>query len=83
MIIEVCERLRDFCLVPKRDGDGRIIVSHGAVEMEQVPKYCARIAGRTGVWADGTTRDEAVGNLIRTHPEKFGIKLNFLEKQAR
>ncbi len=46
--------------------------------MEEFPRYHAQIAGRPGVWAAGNSIDDAIGNLIRCHPEQFGIEINFL-----
>lgn len=38
------------------------------------PKYHAQISGSPGMWAAGLSADEAVGNLIRTHPEAVGVE---------
>jgi hypothetical protein len=75
--IEVCERLMDYSWRTVADANGRAV-------SERHPKYHAQIKGRTGAWACGESRDEAVGNLIRTHPEEFGVSLTYLEgKLAR
>ena len=81
--IEVCKRLNDFRLVPKKHEDGSIVVSHGVVEMTHGPKFHAQIKGRPGCWAAGDTHDEAVGDLIRCHPEEFGIKVEYLGELHR
>ncbi len=47
------------------------------------PKYHAQIEGSPGFWAAGTSPDDAIGNLIRCHPEKFGLEIEFLGKLAR
>ena len=67
--IEVCQRLGDW--------------GFDYTTQRQTPKYHAQIKGVSGYWASGDTIDEAVGNLIRTHPEKFGVKLAFLGKLYR
>jgi hypothetical protein len=81
MKIEVCERMADFRLVPQRDEQGRIVVQRGIVPHVHGPKYHAQI--EPGLWACGDTADDAIGNLIRTHPEKFGVTIEFLGKLPR
>lgn len=66
--IETSERLMDYWT----DDKG---VRH--------PKFHAQIKGEPGYWACGRTQDEAVGDLIRSHPERFGLELQFLGKLAR
>lgn len=39
------------------------------------PKYHAQVAGKPGLWAAGLSADDAVGNLVRTHPEAFGVRI--------
>lgn len=41
--------------------------------MERLHDYHACIKGRPGVWAAGRNMDEAIGDLIRHHSEKFNI----------
>ncbi len=36
--------------------------------------FHACIEGSPWHWACGKVPDEAIGNLVRTHPEHFGIK---------
>lgn len=75
--IEVCERLMDYCHVTVADERGRAV-------QERRPKYHAQIKDQPGYWACGQDRDEAIGNLVRCHPEKFGVKITYLEgKLAR
>lgn len=38
--------------------------------------YHAGIQDETGYWGRGLTSSEAIGDLIRSHPEKFGIKID-------
>lgn len=37
--------------------------------------FHACIEGNPGIWDCGKTITEAIGNLIRTHPEKFNLSL--------
>jgi len=75
--IEVCQRLMDRRHVPEFDGKG-------GYRMVEAPKYHAQIKDRSGVWAAGDNIDDAIGNLIRHHPEEFGVKVTLLEgKHAR
>jgi hypothetical protein len=75
--IEVCQRLMDRRHVPEiRDGK--------VVGMREEPKYHAQIKGEPGIWAAGDSPDDAIGDLIAHHPERFGIKVTYLEgKHAR
>lgn len=66
--IEVCERLMDYWL-------DRADTRH--------PKYHAQIKGAPGLFGVGKSADEAVGDLVRSHPEKFGIVIIELEPSAR
>lgn len=47
------------------------------------PKYHAQIKGNGGYWGSGDSIDEAVGSLIRSHGEQFGLKFAWLGKQYR
>ena len=49
----------------------------------EYPKYYARVKGKPGVWAAGKSQDEAIGDLIRCHPEHFGVNVKYLGKLAR
>jgi hypothetical protein len=76
--IEVCQRLMDRWFTPDIDERGKV------VGQKEMPKYHAQIKGEPGVWAAGEYADEAIGNLIRCHPSRFGINVVYLEgKQAR
>lgn len=66
--IEVSERLMDYWT----DDAG---LRH--------PKYHAQIKGLPGRWGSGKSWDEAVGDLIRSHPEQFGVTVAYLGKQDR
>jgi hypothetical protein len=66
--IETCERLMDYWT----DAKG-----------QRQPKYHAQIKDQPGYWACGRSREDAVGELIRSHPKKFGINLVHIGKLAR
>ena len=83
MKIEVSERLGDYHLVPKRDERGCIVVEHGHVPHVRSPKFHAQIENKPGLWACGISEDDAIGNLIRTHSQEFGIQIEFLGKLPR
>ena len=68
MKIEVSERLMDYWIDEKG---------------QRQPKFHAQIEGKPGIWSAGRSLDDAVGNLIRTHPEQFGVTIAFLGKSAR
>lgn len=75
--IEVCERLMDCCWRYEIDAEGEI-------RLVKSPAYHACIADKPGCWERGTSIDDAIGNLVRTHPEHFGVQLVYLEgAQAR
>lgn len=76
MTIEVCERLMDACHVVIALPDGRAAT-------ERRPKYHAQIAGQPGYWGCGESRDEAIGRLIRAHPQLFGLAIEHLGREAR
>ncbi|MDE2107071.1 MAG: hypothetical protein KGL39_58230 [Patescibacteria group bacterium] len=44
------------------------------------PKWHAQIAGRPGLWSAGRYPAEAIGELIRCHPEQFNIALEYPQK---
>ncbi len=81
--IEVCERLMDYRLVPKKDKNGDIIVLSGQVEYTRGPKYHAQIKNEDGYWSCGDTASEAIGNLMCTHPQRFQVLFTILGKKAR
>lgn len=37
----------------------------------------AQIKDHPGIWGCGKTIDDAIGSLVRSWPEKFGIKIQF------
>ena len=77
VVIEVCERAGDFYTrvewVDEATGYREI----------QRPRFRALIRGTTGQWSAGDNRDEAVGNLVRCHPELFGVEIEQLGKLER
>lgn len=62
--IEVCERLMDYWY----DADGK-----------EKPMYHAQVKDKPGLWGCGKYRVNAIGDLISSHPEVFGIKITCLE----
>ena len=76
VVIEVCERLMDYALEPELKRDR-------CVGMKRVPKFHAQIKREPGFWGCGKSHDEAVGSLIRAHPEYFGMKVKDLGKLPR
>ncbi len=46
------------------------------------PKYHASIRGMKA-WAAGNTPNEAIGDLVRCHPELFGVKVEYLKGESR
>jgi len=62
--IEVCERSKD-------DGKG----GRSLFLKQHTAAYHAQIASVPGFWGCGNSPDEAIGNLIKTHPEMFGLEL--------
>ena len=44
------------------------------VEKRLYGDYRARIEGRSDIWGIGKDIDEAIGGLIRSHKEFFGIE---------
>lgn len=56
-----------------------------AIEIEitdQLSRTRAHIRGQPTIWGDGRNKDEAVGDLIRSHPEKFGVTLIYTSKSV-
>jgi len=39
--------------------------------------YQALVDGKPALWAAGKTANDAIGDLIRTHPEAFGIQIEY------
>lgn len=56
MIVEVCERMMDYYIGPGG---------------EMLPKYHACIAGEQGYWSCGRSVEEALADLLKSHPERF------------
>lgn len=57
------------CMKPQPGKIVTIVVSKRRDDYHACPE------GETGLWDCGRTRTEAIGNLIQTHPERFGITL--------
>ena len=77
LVIEVCERLMDYCMVPL------VNPMKGTYQMVREPKYHAKVKGGPGPWGAGRNRDEAIGSLVRSHPELFGATVDYLGKLPR
>jgi hypothetical protein len=75
IVIEVCERLMDACYVPVTRG--RELIA------EKRPKYQAQVKDQPNRWGAGTSREDAIGALIRNNPEFFGVQITDVGKQAR
>lgn len=41
----------------------------------RMPKFHAQIADNPGYWGEGKTIDEAIGSLIRSHPNRFNLTI--------
>lgn len=67
--VEICQRLGDW--------------GFDYTTQKTTPKYHAQIKSAGGFWGCGNSMDEAVGSLIRNHPEKFGLTFTWLGKQHR
>ncbi len=67
--IEVCERLMDHWI----DQSG-----------ERRPKYHAQIKWYPEIWGCGRSPGDAIGSLVQSHSERFGVTVTHLEgRQAR
>jgi hypothetical protein len=66
--VEICERWGDYWT----DLAGRMR-----------PMFHAQVQGEPGIWSCGTSRAEAIGELIRSHPERFAVGIEYIGKQAR
>lgn len=66
--IEVCERVADHW------------IDHSGKEQ---PKFHAQIKGEPGFWACGRSPAGAIGDLIATHPERFGMEITQIGKLPR
>lgn len=53
------------------------------VALRSAGNYHAQIKDRPEIWAAGDDVDEAVGNLVRYHPEQFDIELEFIKHERR
>lgn len=62
IVIEVCERLCDY-----EWSDGN-----------RIKKYHSQVKDNPGLWSCGKSEDEAVGSLIRSNKDYFGISVNYL-----
>lgn len=72
----MCERTGDWAQVPR--------FQYGKfVGMREAPKYHAQIKDEPGFWAAGMSRDEAIGDLIRCHPERFNVVIIQLGREPR
>jgi len=77
LVIEVCERLQHPRRVLRRkEGSQRI-------ESVELPTFHAAFKGDLANWDAGKTREEAIGNLVTSHPERFGIAIEHLEVRSR
>lgn len=74
IVIEVCERPMDHGTRVVADKDGKAI-------QERCPAYQAHIKSAPGTWDRGLSREEAIGNLIRSHPELFGVQIVDLDAE--
>lgn len=82
--LEVSERLMDGWYGPATDPNtGEVLLHHGKGYLVRKPKYYVRIKDSPGHWSAGRSRAEAIGELIRTHGEAFGIKVSDLGVLAR
>ncbi len=81
--IEVCKRSMDFGrrLVEVEENCSEL----GTVIAEYVetPKYHACLKGDETIWGAGDTASDAIGELIRCHPEVFRIDVTFPRGQSR
>lgn len=66
--IELCERSMDYWI----DHNG-----------QRQPKYHVQVKDQPNVWACGRSSEEAVGDLIQSHPEQFGVRVIRLGKLPR
>jgi hypothetical protein len=77
LVIEVCEREMDYHW-------GYVTGDDGKAKYVKLPKYHAQVKDHPEYgWSAGVTRDEAIGCLIRNHPEKWGINIDYLGKLFR
>lgn len=67
--VEICQRLGDW--------------GFDYQTQRPTPKYHAQIKDKGGYWGCGHSIDEAVGSLMRSHPEQFGLQFNWLGKLYR
>ena len=69
--IEVCERTGDWWF-DYQNGD-----------RQMMPEFHAQIKGQPDIWACGRNVNEAIGNLVRCHEEKFTVFASDLGRLAR
>ncbi len=58
------------------------------VEIEVCPrmkegKFHASIKGQKGKWGTGNSHDEAIGDLVKSHPEDFNLSTVTVLKEIR
>lgn len=66
--IEVCKRSADNW----RDSEGK-----------EHPKFHAQLKDKSSIWACGQSIDDAIGNLVRCHPDHFNCSISYLEDVSR
>ena len=66
--VEISERLLDYWV----DDEG-----------QRRPKYHAQIKNESGYWACGCSPQEAIGDLIMSHPERFDVTIANIGEAAR
>lgn len=76
IIIELCERTMDRHYATVADANGQAV-------QEPRPNYHAQVQGQPGIWAAGRTPQEALGDLVRCHPEVFGVQFVEVGKRPR
>lgn len=74
--IEVCERLMDR-------GHAPIIKGDHVVGSKDTPKFHAQIKDAGGYWGAGDSTAEALGSMMLSHQERFGITVAILGKLPR
>lgn len=47
------------------------------------PSFGAQLKDHPEIWGHGKNPDEAVGSVIRSHPELFGLEVVFLDSKPR
>lgn len=60
--------------IPRQEDDSlaELIFLNGAIRVVRRPDdYMAFVDGDTALWGRGTSADEAIGALVRTHPHEI------------